>query len=90
MSLGIFDKVYKDERLAGYEGLGLAVQAYLRRGIDVVKHLADIAEAVGRRIPVRLVKGAYWDTEIKLGQELGLESYPVFTRKAHSDVSYLD
>jgi len=59
MSLEIFDKVYKDERLAGYEGLGLAVQAYLRRGIDVVKHLADTAEAVGRRIPVRLVKGAY-------------------------------
>lgn len=89
ISLEIFDRVYKNERLTGYEGLGLAVQAYLRRGIDVVKHLSDTAEAVGRRIPVRLVKGAYWDTEIKLGQELGLESYPVFTRKAHSDVSYL-
>ncbi len=89
ISLEIFEKVFKDERLAGYEGLGLAVQAYLRRGLDVVKHLIGLAEAVGRKIPVRLVKGAYWDTEIKLGQELGLESYPVFTRKAHSDVSYL-
>ncbi len=89
ISLEIFEKVIKNERLAGYEGLGLAVQAYLRRGLDVVKHLIGLAESVGRKIPVRLVKGAYWDTEIKLGQELGLESYPVFTRKAHSDVSYL-
>ncbi len=54
-----------------------------------MRFLIASAEAVGRRIPVRLVKGAYWDTEIKHGQELGLESYPVFTRKAHTDVSYL-
>ncbi len=89
ISLEIFQRVYQDKRLASYEGLGLAVQAYLRRATDVVKFLADIASVGGRRIPVRLVKGAYWDTEIKHGQELGLPSYPVFTRKAHSDVSYL-
>jgi RHH-type proline utilization regulon transcriptional repressor/proline dehydrogenase/delta 1-pyrroline-5-carboxylate dehydrogenase len=89
ISLEIFAKVYKDERLANYEGLGLAVQTYQRRATDVVNFLTDTATAAGKRIPVRLVKGAYWDTEIKHGQELGLESYPVFTRKAHSDVSYL-
>ncbi len=89
ISLEIFQQVYKDKRLASYEGLGLAVQAYLRRATDVVKFLSDTARVGGRRIPVRLVKGAYWDTEIKHGQELGLQSYPVFTRKAHSDVSYL-
>jgi RHH-type proline utilization regulon transcriptional repressor/proline dehydrogenase/delta 1-pyrroline-5-carboxylate dehydrogenase len=89
ISLEVFAKVYKDKRLANYEGLGLAVQAYLRRGTDVVKYLADTARDFGRRIPVRLVKGAYWDTEIKRSQEMGLESYPVFTRKAYSDVSFL-
>ena len=89
ISLEIFERVYKDKRLGSYKGLGLAVQAYQRRAADVVKFLISTAEAVGRRIPVRLVKGAYWDTEIKHGQELGLESYPVFTRKAHTDVSYL-
>ncbi len=89
ISLHIFEQVYRDKRLSGYEGLGLAVQAYQRRATDVVKFLIATAEAAGRRIPVRLVKGAYWDTEIKHGQELGLESYPVFTRKAHTDVSYL-
>ena len=89
ISLQIFEQVYRDKRLANYEGLGLAVQAYQRRATDVVQYLIASAETVGRRIPVRLVKGAYWDTEIKHGQELGLESYPVFTRKAHTDVSYL-
>lgn len=89
ISLEVFESVYRDRRLADFEGLGLAVQAYLRRGADVLKYLVTSAETVGRKIPVRLVKGAYWDTEIKHGQELGLESYPVFSRKAHSDVSYL-
>jgi RHH-type proline utilization regulon transcriptional repressor/proline dehydrogenase/delta 1-pyrroline-5-carboxylate dehydrogenase len=89
LSLEVFERVYRDKRLAGYEGLGLAVQSYLRRATDVLQFLTDIAETVGRRIPVRLVKGAYWDTEIKHDQEQGLESYSVFTRKAHTDVSYL-
>ena len=89
ISLDIFQRVYRSKSLHGFEGLGLAVQAYQRRGTDVIRYLADLAKDEGRRIPVRLVKGAYWDTEIKRAQEQGLESYPVFTRKCHSDVSFL-
>jgi RHH-type proline utilization regulon transcriptional repressor/proline dehydrogenase/delta 1-pyrroline-5-carboxylate dehydrogenase len=89
LSLDVFQRVYRDVDRPEYEGLGLAIQAYQRRATDVVRYLVELAVAGGRRIPVRLVKGAYWDTEVKLGQEAGLESYPVFTRKAHTDVSYL-
>ncbi|MEQ9564096.1 MAG: bifunctional proline dehydrogenase/L-glutamate gamma-semialdehyde dehydrogenase PutA, partial [Woeseiaceae bacterium] len=89
LSLEIFRGAFLDRRLAGYNGLGLAVQAYQRRATDVIGFLGDLAASAGRRIPLRLVKGAYWDTEIKRGQEQGLASYPVFTRKAHTDVSYL-
>lgn len=89
LSLEIFRSVFEDPKLAGYHGLGLAVQAYQRRATDVIRFLVDLAAGTKRRIPVRLVKGAYWDTEIKRGQEQGLASYPVFTRKAHTDVSYL-
>ena len=89
ISLEIFEQVYRDGILGDYEGLGLAVQTYARRAKSVVGFVQSIAEDAGRRIPVRLVKGAYWDTEIKHAQENGLASYPVFTRKAHTDVSYL-
>lgn len=89
LSLEVFQRAYLEADLSGYEGLGLAVQAYQRRATDVVRFLVQLAESAGRRIPVRLVKGAYWDTEVKRGQEAGLQSYPVFTRKAHTDVSYL-
>lgn len=89
ISLKIFERVYRDSALSGYEGLGLALQTYQRRARNVVSFLTGIAGDVGRRIPVRLVKGAYWDTEIKRAQEEGLCSYPVFTRKAHTDISYL-
>lgn len=89
ITLEVFDRVYRDGGLAGYEGLGLAVPTYQRRAREVFRYLAELAADVGRRIPVRLVKGAYWDAEIKRAQEQGLASYPVFTRKAHSDVSYL-
>ncbi len=89
LSLQIFEQVFRDAGLAGYDGLGLAVQTYQRRASDVFSYLEGLARDAGRRIPVRLVKGAYWDTEIKHAQELGLESYPVFTRKVHTDVSYL-
>ena len=89
ISLEIFAEVCRDPDLRGYDGLGLAVQTYQRRALDVLAWLTELAADTGRRIPVRLVKGAYWDTEIKHGQELGLESYPVFTRKLHTDVSYL-
>ena len=89
ISLEVFERVYRDGSLSGYEGFGLAVQTYLRRGREMLQFVADLAAAGGRRIPVRLVKGAYWDTEVKIAQEQGLASYPVFTRKEHSDVSYL-
>ncbi|MEM6511841.1 MAG: bifunctional proline dehydrogenase/L-glutamate gamma-semialdehyde dehydrogenase PutA [Pseudomonadota bacterium] len=88
-SLAVFRAVLRDPQLAGYDGLGLAVQTYQRRAGNVIRFVADLAKDTGRRIPTRLVKGAYWDTEIKHAQELGLASYPVFTRKTHTDVSYL-
>ena len=89
LTLRIIEGVYRDESLGGYEGFGFAVQSYQRRATDVLSFLVELAREKGRRLPVRLVKGAYWDSEIKRGQEQGLESYPVFTRKVHSDVSYL-
>jgi len=89
LSLDILKRVYRDPAMGGYEGLGMVVQAYQRRATDVTRFLIDLAAEGGRRIPVRLVKGAYWDAEIKVAQEHGLESYPVFTRKSHTDVSYL-
>jgi len=89
LTLELFDRVYRDAGLSGYEGFGLAVPTYQRRAREVFRYLVDLSNEVGRRIPVRLVKGAYWDAEIKHAQEHGLASYPVFTRKAHSDVSYL-
>ncbi|MEO0576119.1 MAG: bifunctional proline dehydrogenase/L-glutamate gamma-semialdehyde dehydrogenase PutA [Pseudomonadota bacterium] len=89
LSLDIFERVYRDASLDGYAGLGLAVQAYQKRASGVIGWLTALSRDVGRRIPVRLVKGAYWDTEIKHAQELGLAGYPVFTRKVNTDVSYL-
>ncbi|MDZ7643870.1 MAG: proline dehydrogenase family protein [Woeseiaceae bacterium] len=76
-------------RAGGPGAFGLAVQAYQRRAIDVIGFVAGMAGQHGGRIPVRLVKGAYWDTEIKHAQELGLADYPVFTRKSHTHASYL-
>ena len=89
LSLDVFEAVYLDSALENYAGLGLAVQAYQKRAALVIEWLVDLARRGGRRIPVRLVKGAYWDTEIKHAQELGLSGYPVFTRKVNTDVSYL-
>ncbi len=89
LSLEVFAAVMHNARLGPWHGLGLAVQAYQKRAPAVVDWLVDLAGTTGRRIPVRLVKGAYWDTEIKRAQEEGLEGYPVFTRKASTDVSYL-
>ena len=89
ISLEVFEAVYRDTALGDWEGLGLAVQTYQRRAGPVISWLDVLGRDGKRRIPARLVKGAYWDTEIKLGQELGLSSYPVFTRKHHTDVSYL-
>jgi RHH-type transcriptional regulator, proline utilization regulon repressor / proline dehydrogenase / delta 1-pyrroline-5-carboxylate dehydrogenase len=89
LSLEIFERLALAPELAGWNGLGLAVQAYGRRALPVLQWLADLAKRSQRQLPVRLVKGAYWDTEIKRAQESGYESYPVFTRKASTDVSYL-
>ena len=75
--------------MSGWNGLGLAVQAYSKRALPLIDWLAGVAKATGRRIPVRLVKGAYWDSEIKWAQEAGLAGYPVFTRKVNTDVAYL-
>ncbi|MGE3665472.1 MAG: bifunctional proline dehydrogenase/L-glutamate gamma-semialdehyde dehydrogenase PutA [Steroidobacteraceae bacterium] len=89
LSLELIDQVLKDEVTQGYDGFGLAVQAYQKRAPEVIDWLASRAGALGRRICVRLVKGAYWDSEVKRAQERGLPSYPVYTRKANTDVAYL-
>jgi RHH-type transcriptional regulator, proline utilization regulon repressor / proline dehydrogenase / delta 1-pyrroline-5-carboxylate dehydrogenase len=89
ISLELFDKLAAAPELKDWNGLGLAVQAYGRRAKPALQYLADVAERTGRILPVRLVKGAYWDTEVKRAQESGFETYPVFTRKASTDVSYL-
>ncbi len=89
LSLDIIGAVFIDPSLEGWNGFGLAVQAYQKRAPFVIDWLADVARKSGRRWCVRLVKGAYWDSEIKRAQELGLGGYPVFTRKANTDVSYL-
>lgn len=89
LSLDIFEVVLRDPSLKDWDGLGLAVQAYQKRTPDVIAWLAELAQSAGHRIPVRLVKGAYWDSEIKRAQERGLAEYPVFTRKISTDVSYL-
>ena len=89
ISLEVFGALAQAPELKGWQGLGLAVQAYGRRAYPVLEWLAKLAAQTDRRLPVRLVKGAYWDTEVKRAQEQGLASYPVFTRKASTDVSYL-
>ncbi|MBA4118023.1 MAG: bifunctional proline dehydrogenase/L-glutamate gamma-semialdehyde dehydrogenase [Candidatus Puniceispirillum sp.] len=89
LSLEVFALLARDEDLAGWDGLGLAVQAYQKRALPVLAWLRDLALETKRRLPVRLVKGAYWDTQIKRAQEKGLSDFPVFTRKAATDVSYV-
>ncbi|WP_431856339.1 bifunctional proline dehydrogenase/L-glutamate gamma-semialdehyde dehydrogenase PutA [Azospirillum sp.] len=89
LQLDLVEAMALDDGLAGWDGLGLAVQAYQKRGYAVVEWLAELTRRSGRRLMVRLVKGAYWDTEIKRAQERGLDGYPVFTRKVNTDLSYL-
>jgi RHH-type transcriptional regulator, proline utilization regulon repressor / proline dehydrogenase / delta 1-pyrroline-5-carboxylate dehydrogenase len=89
LQLDIFAALSGAADLKGWEGLGLAIQAYQKRCPAVIEWLRALARDHGRRLPVRLVKGAYWDSEIKRAQELGIDGYPVFTRKASTDVSYL-
>ena len=89
ISLDIFSAVLADQRLADWDGLGLAVQAYQKRALPVIDWIAALAQHTRHRVPTRLVKGAYWDSEIKLAQVQGHPDYPVFTRKAATDVSWL-
>jgi RHH-type transcriptional regulator, proline utilization regulon repressor / proline dehydrogenase / delta 1-pyrroline-5-carboxylate dehydrogenase len=89
LSLDLFEALALAPDLAGWDGLGFAVQAYQKRALPVIEWLADLARRSGRRLMVRLVKGAYWDSEIKRTQERGLDEYPVYTRKVATDVSYL-
>ncbi|WP_163934116.1 bifunctional proline dehydrogenase/L-glutamate gamma-semialdehyde dehydrogenase PutA [Paraferrimonas sp. SM1919] len=89
LSLELFEKLYRSEETKGWNLLGLVVQAYSKRCLPVLAWVNTLAAEVGDEIPLRLVKGAYWDSEIKWSQEQGLASYPVFTRKASTDVSYL-
>ncbi|MFK7792433.1 MAG: bifunctional proline dehydrogenase/L-glutamate gamma-semialdehyde dehydrogenase PutA, partial [Devosiaceae bacterium] len=89
LSLAVIDKVLADDKLAGWDGFGIVVQAYSRRAGDVIAGLYEMAERHDRRVMVRLVKGAYWDTEIKHAQTQGLEGSPVFTRKVATDISYI-
>ena len=89
LSLDVFAAMLADPSLAGWSGFGLAVQAYQKRAGAVIDYVADLAQRFDRRLMVRLVKGAYWDTEVKRAQERGLADFPVFTRKAMTDLNFL-
>jgi RHH-type proline utilization regulon transcriptional repressor/proline dehydrogenase/delta 1-pyrroline-5-carboxylate dehydrogenase len=89
LSLDILEALCFDPDLKGWNGLGFVIQAYGKRCASVIDWLIDLARRSGRRLMTRLVKGAYWDSEIKRAQVDGLDGFPVFTRKVHSDVSYL-
>jgi RHH-type proline utilization regulon transcriptional repressor/proline dehydrogenase/delta 1-pyrroline-5-carboxylate dehydrogenase len=89
LSLDVIARVAADPSLRGWHGFGLAVQAYQKRAPQVIDWLIDLAEKLDCRLMVRLVKGAYWDTEVKRAQERGLADYPVFTRKAMTDLCYM-
>jgi RHH-type proline utilization regulon transcriptional repressor/proline dehydrogenase/delta 1-pyrroline-5-carboxylate dehydrogenase len=89
LSLNIVGRALADPSLAGWSGFGLAVQAYQKRAPAVIDWAVEAAQRHGRHLMVRLVKGAYWDTEVKRAQERGLADYPVFSRKAMTDLSYM-
>lgn len=89
LSLEIIEAVFSDPGLDGWDGFGLAIQSYQKRCWYLIDWLANLARQHKRRLMVRLIKGAYWDSEIKYAQEGGLPGYPVFTRKAATDVSFL-
>lgn len=89
LSLDLLERLCFEPELAGWDGIGFVVQAYQKRAVFVVDFLIDLARRSRHRLMVRLVKGAYWDMEIKRAQVDGLADFPVFTRKVHTDVSYL-
>ena len=89
LSLDLLERLCFEPEIAGWQGIGFVVQAYQKRCPFVIDWLIDLARRSGHRLMVRLVKGAYWDGEIKRAQLDGLEGFPVFTRKIHTDVSYI-
>ncbi len=89
MSLRIIEAVMADKALTDWEGFGMAVQAYQKRALPLIQHMEGAAKSTRRRLQMRLVKGAYWDREIKQAQIFGLPDYPVYTRKANTDLSFL-
>ncbi|QEM92143.1 trifunctional transcriptional regulator/proline dehydrogenase/L-glutamate gamma-semialdehyde dehydrogenase [Kosakonia radicincitans] len=89
ISLDLLEKLCFEPELAGWNGIGFVIQAYQKRCPFVIDYLTDLATRSRRRLMIRLVKGAYWDSEIKRAQMKGLEGYPVYTRKVYTDVSYL-
>ncbi|MCC8964707.1 bifunctional proline dehydrogenase/L-glutamate gamma-semialdehyde dehydrogenase PutA [Bradyrhizobium sp. Pear76] len=89
LSLDVIAAAFANPSLAGWSGFGLAIQAYQKRAADVIDYIDALTRALDRRMMVRLVKGAYWDAEIKRAQERGLDGYPVFTRKAMTDLNYV-
>jgi RHH-type transcriptional regulator, proline utilization regulon repressor / proline dehydrogenase / delta 1-pyrroline-5-carboxylate dehydrogenase len=89
LSLEVIAMAFSDASLAGWDGFGLAIQAYQKRASAVIGYADELASQLNRRMMVRLVKGAYWDSEIKRAQERGLSDYPVFTRKAMTDLNYV-
>ena len=89
LSLEVIAAALSDASLQGWDGFGLAIQAYQKRADAVIGYVDELANTLNRRLMVRLVKGAYWDTEIKRAQERGLDDYPVFTRKAMTDLNYV-
>ena len=89
LSLQVIAAAFSDASLKGWDGFGLAIQAYQKRAEAVIDYTDDLARGLRRRMMVRLVKGAYWDSEIKRAQERGLDDYPVFTRKAMTDLNYI-
>ncbi|KTC86599.1 bifunctional proline dehydrogenase/L-glutamate gamma-semialdehyde dehydrogenase PutA [Legionella brunensis] len=88
LSLDIIERVFRDDSLHSWHGFGIAVQSYQKRAFYLLDWIADLARSKQRRMMVRLIKGAYWDSEIKKTQMLGLSEYPVFTRKVFTDVSF--
>ncbi len=89
LSLELFEKLYRNDVVKGWGKFGLVVQTYSKRALPVLTWLTALAKEQGDLIPVRLVKGAYWDSEVKWSQQAGYDNYPVFTRKEATDVSYL-
>ncbi|WFF39501.1 bifunctional proline dehydrogenase/L-glutamate gamma-semialdehyde dehydrogenase PutA [Moraxella nasibovis] len=89
LSLDLMEKLVSDPDLAGFNGIGFVVQAYQKRCPYVIDYLIDLARRNNQKLMIRLVKGAYWDSEIKWAQVDGMDGYPVYTRKVHTDVSYL-